>query len=71
MGVACPKFDLVWLNHSPIPLGRMGGNFLVQMISTCLPSRRGRRGGDRHSVGVTGTSHLPRFLHFERMLGLF
>ncbi len=23
----------------------MGGNFLVQMISTCLPSRRGRRGG--------------------------
>jgi hypothetical protein len=33
------KFDMVWLNHSPIPVGRRGGYFLVQMISTWLPSR--------------------------------
>jgi hypothetical protein len=40
-----PEFGLVWLNRSPIPVGKGGGvgNFLVQMISTCLPSRRGRR----------------------------
>ncbi len=40
---------MVWLNRSPIPVGRRGGNFLVQMISTRLPSRRGRVGG-RHPV---------------------
>ncbi len=27
-----------------------GGNFLVQMISTCLPSSRGMGGGGRHPV---------------------
>jgi hypothetical protein len=42
----CPKFDMVWLNCSPIPVGEEGGNFLVKMI----PSRRGRRGGGRHPV---------------------
>jgi hypothetical protein len=30
---ACPKFDMVWLNRSS---GEEGGNFLVQMISTCF-----------------------------------
>jgi hypothetical protein len=40
------KFDMVWLNRSPIPVGRRG-LFLVQMISTCLPSRRGRVGTGR------------------------
>ncbi len=28
--------------------GEEGGNFLVQMMSTCLPSRSRRRGGGRH-----------------------
>ncbi len=36
--------DMVWLNRLPIPVGGGGGNFLVQMISTCLPSRTGRVG---------------------------
>ncbi len=40
---------MIWLYRSPIPVGRTGGNFLVQIISTCLPSRRGRWG--RHPVG--------------------
>jgi hypothetical protein len=36
----------VWLSRSPIaPSGEDGGNFLVQMIFTCLPSWRGRGGG--------------------------
>jgi hypothetical protein len=42
---ACPKFDMIWLNPLPIPAGKEEGNFLVHMISTCLPSRRGRGGG--------------------------
>jgi hypothetical protein len=29
------KFDVVWLNLA-YPSGEEGGNFLVQMISTCL-----------------------------------
>ncbi len=46
---------MVWLNRSPIPVGRGGGgNFLFQLIFTCLPSRRGRGGGwdtgGRHTV---------------------
>ncbi len=38
---------MVLLNRSPIPLewSLEGGNFLVQMMSTCLPSRRGRGWG--------------------------
>jgi hypothetical protein len=36
---------------SPIPVpGEEGGNFLVKMISNCLPSRRGRGGGGRHPL---------------------
>jgi hypothetical protein len=51
-----PEFGLVWLNRSPIPVGRGwggGGNFLVQMIFTCLPSPRGKGGGGRHPMGVS------------------
>jgi len=33
------------------PSGEEAGNFLVQMISTCLPSCRGRGDGGRHPVG--------------------
>ncbi len=37
---------MVWLNRSPIPVGRRGVKyFLVLTISTCLPSRRGGGGG--------------------------
>ncbi len=32
------------------PSGEEGGSFLVQMISTCLPSRRGRGRRGRHPV---------------------
>jgi hypothetical protein len=35
--------ESVWLYHSP--------NFIVQMISTCLPLCRGRGDGGRHPVG--------------------
>jgi hypothetical protein len=27
---------MVWLNLSPIPVGRRGANFSVQMVFTCL-----------------------------------
>ncbi len=33
-----------WLNRSSIPVGKEGGNFLVQWISTCIPSHRERGG---------------------------
>jgi hypothetical protein len=43
---ACPNCDMVWLHHSPIPVERRGlKNFLVQMISICLATRRGRGEG--------------------------
>jgi hypothetical protein len=36
-GATSHLIDMVWLYRSPIyPSGKMGGNFLVQMISTCL-----------------------------------
>jgi hypothetical protein len=44
---------MVWLNRSPLPVGRRCGNFLGQMISTCLPSRRGRGAW----VGTLWSSH--------------
>ncbi len=34
------------------------GNFLVQMISTCPPSRRGRRVGGLHPVGTVHSSSI-------------
>ncbi len=48
------SFDMVWLN----PKGEEGGNFLVQMISTYLLSRRGRR------VGVGALWQGTDRLHF-------
>ncbi len=42
-----------------------GGNFLVQMISTCLPSRRGRGGGDRHPVGRVDTENALSISFFS------
>ncbi len=48
----CPKFDMVWLNRSSYPMGEEGGNFLVQMISTCLPSGR-ERGWGSAPCGMT------------------
>jgi hypothetical protein len=41
---------MVWLYHSPIPVGRKGGKLLVQMISTC---RHGLEKGGQHPVGTT------------------
>ncbi len=42
-----------FFNANPDPSGEEGGNFLVQLISTCLPSRRGE-GGGRHPVVQIG-----------------
>ncbi len=39
----CHLVDMVWLYHSPIPVGRRGVNLLVQKISAC---RHGLRGGE-------------------------
>ncbi len=41
-------------------MGKRGGNFLAQMISTCLPSSSGRGGGGggaRQPVGTTPHRH--------------
>jgi hypothetical protein len=47
----CPKFDMVWLYRLPIPVGRGGGgNFLVQIISTCLRGGGGEGGRHRQPV---------------------
>ncbi len=46
----CPKFDLVLAVSLAYPSGEEGGNFLVQMISTDLLSRRVRGAGGRHPV---------------------
>jgi hypothetical protein len=45
---------MVWLNRSPIPVERRGGNILVQMISTCFPRVEEGGVGGRHPV--VGTS---------------
>ncbi len=56
---ACPKFNMVWLYCSPIPVGRREVNFRSNYF-TCLPSRRGGRGG---GVGVgTLWLYLARLL---------
>jgi hypothetical protein len=44
MDAACPKFDMVWLYHSHIPMGRRGVISSFQIISTC-PSLRVEEGG--------------------------
>jgi hypothetical protein len=41
------------------PNGEEGGNFIVQMISSCLPSRRG--GGGRHPVVCDDWTISSRF----------
>ncbi len=43
---------MVWLHA--YPSGKVGGNFLGQMISTCLSSRRGRGGGSAPCDKVRG-----------------
>ncbi len=54
---ARPKFDVVWLYRSPIPVGRGGGvNFLVQMISTCL----GRGNGVGCGLNWVQSRHLSK-----------
>ncbi len=47
----CPKFDMFGCIPRLSQRGG-GGSFLVQMISTSLPSRRGSRGGSRHPVDL-------------------
>jgi hypothetical protein len=69
---ACPKFDMVWLYLSPIPAGGGGGNFLVQMISTSLPSRRGTGVGvgSRHPVYRTEHGVLVATLRTSENLAI-
>ncbi len=46
---ACPKFDMVWLYHSPIPVGRRG---IISSFKWFLPAFATRRGRGR---GVRST----------------
>jgi hypothetical protein len=58
------SFDMVWLNTS----GEEGGNFLVQIISTCLLSRRKKWGGGRHPTGkVRQVCILPAKTNLKAM----
>ncbi len=47
MSAACPKFDMVAISLA-YPSGEEWGNFLVQIMSTCLSYAGG--GGGRHPV---------------------
>ncbi len=60
---ACPKFDMVWLNLSPILVGRRGvTNFLLQMIFTCLRyTQRGGGGGRVGALWVQRQNTCPYF----------
>ncbi len=59
---ACPKFDMVWQYCSPIPVGRRGGNFLVQMISICPTATRWGRGGRSAPCGQSSFKNSITFL---------
>jgi hypothetical protein len=50
--IAACVLNLIWFGQIACQSqlgGEEGVNFLIQMISTCLPSRRGRGDGGRHS----------------------
>ncbi len=49
---ACPKFDMVWLHRSPIPVGRRGVISSFKWFLPAIATRRGRGGEVRHSVGM-------------------
>ncbi len=60
---ACPKFDMVWLDSSPISWwggGSLIFCFLLQMISTCLPSRYRKEGAGRHPVDINNLGLFQR-----------
>jgi hypothetical protein len=66
---ACSKFYMVWLNRLPIPVGRTGVNFLVQMIFSCVEEG----GGGRHPVVLTfrlGLVKKIRFSMFVKHVGI-
>ncbi len=60
---ACPKYDMVWLHRSPIPVGRKGVISSFKLFLTAFPrvEERGMSGG-RHPVerrpSVTGQTNL-------------
>ncbi len=45
MNAACPKFDMVWLYRSPIPVGRRGIISSFKFFLPAFATRRGRREG--------------------------
>ncbi len=64
---AWPSIDMVCLYHSPISVGRRGGNLLVQIISTCRHGLRGGGGAGQHPVvcphvSCFGCSYLDNIL---------
>jgi hypothetical protein len=62
--VACPKFDMVWLYRSPIPVGGGGGgDFLGQIISTASPCVEKGEGMGVHPV--IGIRIEARSRHFQ------
>jgi hypothetical protein len=70
---ACHLVHMVWLYHSPIPVGRRGVNLLVQQISAC---RHGLRGGEvgsgRHPVimphNIPNNSPPPSSFDFHQLI---
>jgi hypothetical protein len=65
---ACSKFDIVWLNLSPIPVGGGGEGgdntiSLVQMIFTCIHYTWG---GGGEGVGALWEGHLHTERYFSK-----
>jgi hypothetical protein len=49
MSAASPKFDMVWLHRSPIPVGRRG---VIPSFKLFLPAFAARRGRGKINVNV-------------------
>ncbi len=60
----CPKFDMVWPNRSPIPVGRRGVISLFKWFLPVFATRRGRGEGGRHPVVVIQSILIPSFSAF-------
>jgi hypothetical protein len=60
--------NLIWFGYIARLSQWGGGNLLVQMISTCRPSRRGR-GGGRHPVGWA-ESAVGRYMGYGTVLAM-
>ncbi len=61
---ACPKFDVVWLYRSPIPVGRRGVISSFKWFLPVFATRRGREGEGQHPVGMRGTARISKELRY-------